>query len=90
MTSPHLSPLPVTVARPVKNEEANLSRCLERLRRFAEIVVIDSGSTTEVSLTFTSADRARLYIGQIVDLDPQETEINASRSIRCQHTERLL
>lgn len=38
-------PLPVTVAIPVKNEEANLSRCLERLRRFADVVVIDSGST---------------------------------------------
>ena len=37
--------LPVTVAVPVKNEEANLALCLERLHRFAEIVVIDSGST---------------------------------------------
>jgi hypothetical protein len=37
--------LPVTVAVPVRNEEANLARCLERLGRFAEIVVIDSGST---------------------------------------------
>jgi len=39
------APLPVTVAVPVKNEEANLALCLERLGRFAEIVVIDSGST---------------------------------------------
>jgi len=38
-------PLPVTVAIPVKNEEANLTACLERLSRFSEIVVIDSGST---------------------------------------------
>ena len=37
--------LTVTVAIPVKNEEANLGRCLERLGHFAEIVVIDSGST---------------------------------------------
>lgn len=37
--------LPVTVAVPVKNEEANLSRCLERLGQFTEIVVIDSNST---------------------------------------------
>jgi len=37
--------LPVTVAVPVKNEEANLARCLDRLELFAEIVIIDSGST---------------------------------------------
>lgn len=37
--------LPITVAIPVKNEEANLARCLERLNRFAEVAVIDSGST---------------------------------------------
>lgn len=37
--------LPVTVAIPVRNEEANLARCLGRLTRFAEVVVIDSGST---------------------------------------------
>lgn len=37
--------LPVTVIVPVKNEEANLARCLEQLGRFAECVVIDSGST---------------------------------------------
>ena len=35
----------VTVAVPVKNEKANLAACLERLGRFAEIVVIDSAST---------------------------------------------
>lgn len=37
--------LPVTVVIPVKNEERNLARCLGRLKRFAKIVVIDSGST---------------------------------------------
>lgn len=37
--------LPVTVAVPVKNEAANLAACLERLSRFREVVVIDSGST---------------------------------------------
>ena len=41
--------LPVTVAIPVKNEEANLARCLERLGRFAEIIVIDSGSTDQTA-----------------------------------------
>lgn len=45
MTSPKLALLPVTVAVPVKNEEENLASCLEKLGRFAEIVVIDSGST---------------------------------------------
>ena len=43
--APKQAPLPVTVAIPVKNEEANLAACLDRLHRFAEIVVIDSGST---------------------------------------------
>jgi glycosyltransferase involved in cell wall biosynthesis len=38
-------PPPVTAAVPVKNEACNLAACLERLSRFAEIVVIDSGST---------------------------------------------
>ncbi|SNT36877.1 glycosyltransferase family 2 protein [Tropicimonas sediminicola] len=37
--------LPVTVALPVKNEEANIAKCLARLGRFSEIIVIDSGST---------------------------------------------
>lgn len=55
MLSPAPSLLPVTVAIPVKNEEANLAACLERLGRFAEIVVIDSGSTDatrEIAETF--------------------------------------
>lgn len=46
--------LPVTTAIPVKNEEQNLARCLERLDRFAEVVVIDSGSkdrTVEIALS---------------------------------------
>jgi glycosyltransferase involved in cell wall biosynthesis len=37
--------LPVTVVVPVKNEEANIARCLERLGRFEQVVIIDSGST---------------------------------------------
>lgn len=37
--------LPVTVVIPVKNEEANLARCLSCLGRFSEIVVVDSSST---------------------------------------------
>lgn len=37
--------LPVTIAIPVKNEERNLPRCLDRLGRFAAIIVIDSASS---------------------------------------------
>jgi glycosyltransferase involved in cell wall biosynthesis len=36
--------IPVTVVVPVKNEECNLGRCLAALARFAEVVVVDSGS----------------------------------------------
>lgn len=37
--------VPITVVVPVKNEEANLARCLSRLGRFSEVIVVDSGST---------------------------------------------
>jgi glycosyltransferase involved in cell wall biosynthesis len=37
--------IPVTVVVPVKNEERNLGRCLRALSRFAEVIVVDSGST---------------------------------------------
>jgi len=40
-----MTPLPVTVVVPVRNEERNLPQCLARLRRFAHVVVVDSGST---------------------------------------------
>ena len=36
--------LPVTVVIPVKNEEKNLSLCLDRLGRFAKVIVVDSNS----------------------------------------------
>jgi len=39
--------LPITVVVPVKNEESNISACLRRLRRFAEVIVVDSNSTDE-------------------------------------------
>jgi glycosyltransferase involved in cell wall biosynthesis len=35
----------VSVVVPVKNEERQLGTCLSQLKRFAEIIVIDSGST---------------------------------------------
>jgi len=37
--------IPVSVVIPVKNEERNLEKCLERLRGFSQIVVVDSNST---------------------------------------------
>ena len=37
--------IPVTVVVPVRNEEANLPLCLERLARFAAVLVVDSAST---------------------------------------------
>ena len=45
--APESEKLPVTVAIPVKNEGANLGRCLERLGRFADVVVIDSRSSDD-------------------------------------------
>jgi glycosyltransferase involved in cell wall biosynthesis len=38
-------PVPITVVVPVKNEEKNLPRCLQKLGSFAEVVVVDSNST---------------------------------------------
>lgn len=40
-----MSKLPVTVMIPVRNEQANLGRCLNALGRFSEVIVIDSSST---------------------------------------------
>lgn len=40
-----MNKIPVTVIVSVKNEELNLPSCLEKLMRFAQIVVVDSGST---------------------------------------------
>ncbi|SOC20402.1 glycosyltransferase family 2 protein [Rhodobacter maris] len=53
--------LPVTVAVPVKNEEGNLAKCLDRLGRFSEIVVIDSGSTDR------TCDIARKFGARVVN-----------------------
>lgn len=44
-SGPRSAPIPVTVVIPVRNEEHNLPRCLAQLGRFAQIVVVDSGST---------------------------------------------
>ena len=44
--------LPVSVIVPVRNEAHNLARCLDSLREFGEVYVVDSQSvdgTTEVA-----------------------------------------
>lgn len=53
--------IPVTVVVPVKNEEANLKRCLSCLSDFEEVVVIDSGSTD------ATCDIAREYTATHID-----------------------
>jgi glycosyltransferase involved in cell wall biosynthesis len=40
-----MTPIPVTVVVPVKNEEKNLPACLAKLGHFAEILIVDSSST---------------------------------------------
>src|ERR1700710_2633651 len=40
-----MTPLPVTVVVPTRNEEKNLDACLSRLSAFAETWVVDSRST---------------------------------------------
>jgi len=39
--------IPITLVVPVKNEEANLARCLAQLGRFSEVIVVDSSSTDQ-------------------------------------------
>jgi glycosyltransferase involved in cell wall biosynthesis len=45
MTKPSTTKIPVTVVIPVKNEEKNLERCISRLNRFKNIIVVDSNSS---------------------------------------------
>jgi glycosyltransferase involved in cell wall biosynthesis len=47
--------LPVSVVVPIRNEEKNLTKCLTRLARFGEVIVVDSQSTDR------SEDIARAY-----------------------------
>lgn len=44
MTMSNASEL-LTIVVPVKNEEQNLPACLENVRAFRDVVVVDSGST---------------------------------------------
>lgn len=41
--------IPLTIIIPVKNEEKNLARCLQRVNAFSQVVLIDSGSTDSTS-----------------------------------------
>jgi hypothetical protein len=56
--SPHTAnsdPIPVTVVIPTRNEAQHLARCLEAIRLFAEVYVVDSqstDSTVEVAQAF--------------------------------------
>jgi glycosyltransferase involved in cell wall biosynthesis len=45
--SPRAALVPVSVIIPAKNEARNLPRCLESVRNFVDVHVIDSGSTDE-------------------------------------------
>jgi glycosyltransferase involved in cell wall biosynthesis len=52
-------PFPVTVVIPVKNEEKNLVACLAKIRRFVEVLVVDSDSSDQ---TRTIAEHASAKI----------------------------
>ena len=43
--SPMDRDIPVTLIIPVKNEAKNLASCMDRVGRFQDVVVVDSGST---------------------------------------------
>jgi glycosyltransferase involved in cell wall biosynthesis len=49
-----LNKIPVTVIVSVKNEALNLPSCLEKLERFAQVILVDSGSTDE-TITIATA-----------------------------------
>lgn len=51
--------IPISVIVPVKNEEINLPLCLQRLGRFSEILVVDSGST-DATCEIAAANGARV------------------------------
>jgi glycosyltransferase involved in cell wall biosynthesis len=55
--------LPITVVIPVKNEEANLDLCLQRLARFSAVTVIDSSSTDQ------TLEIARAHGAQVLNFE---------------------
>jgi glycosyltransferase involved in cell wall biosynthesis len=50
--------VPVSVVVPVRNEAHNLPRCLQSLRNFGEVYVVDSGSTDETCVIARSFEAA--------------------------------
>jgi tetratricopeptide (TPR) repeat protein len=69
----------ISICMIVKNEEANLGRCLESVREFAdEIVVVDTGSTDE---TPSVARRS----GAILINEPWRDDFSHARNISIDH-----
>src|SRR5579864_712806 len=52
--------IPVTVIIPTRNEARHLARCLEAIRRFAEVYVVDSQSTD------STVEAARAFGAKVV------------------------
>ena len=49
-----MNKIPISVIVSVKNEALNLPSCLEKLNRFAQIIVVDSGSTDDTMAIATA------------------------------------
>ena len=49
-----MSKIPITVIVSVKNEALNLPACIEKLKQFAQIIVVDSGSTDDTKSIATN------------------------------------
>lgn len=54
-----MNKIPITVIVSVKNEELNLPSCLDKLQRFSQIIVVDSGSTDN-TISIASAKGAEI------------------------------
>lgn len=49
-----MNKIPITVIVSVKNEALNLPSCLDKLKRFDQIIVVDSGSTDDTTIIATA------------------------------------